>query len=47
MLSALVWGGDAESMNTVVKTITRLRGDLMRATGQDLVVPVPGGYKLQ
>ena len=47
MLRALVWGGDAESLNTVVKTITRLRRDLLRASGQDLVVPVAGGYKLQ
>ena len=47
MLRALVWGGDAEPLNTVVKTFSRLRRDLLRASGRDLIIPVAGGYKLQ
>ena len=47
MLRAMVWGGEDEPLNTVVKTISRLRNDLMRVSGQDLITPVAGGYKLQ
>ena len=47
MLRDLVWGLPDEPLNTVAKTVHRLRRDLAAAAGRDLIVPIPGGYKLQ
>jgi len=47
ILGALVWGPGHKSTNTVAQTIHRLRADLRRATGLELIVSIPGGYKLQ
>jgi len=47
LLRAMVWGSDLEPLDSVVKTVERLREDLRLASGFDLVVPIPGGYRLE
>lgn len=45
VLRGMVWGNDSEPINTVVKTVHRLRSDLLAALGIDLIVPISGGYR--
>jgi DNA-binding response OmpR family regulator len=47
LLRAMVWGSDLEPLNTVAKTVSRLRDDMRAACGIELIVNIPGGYKLQ
>jgi two-component system, OmpR family, phosphate regulon response regulator PhoB len=46
VLRGLGWGGDSLAANIVRQTINRLRTDLARACGKDMIVSIPGGYKL-
>jgi DNA-binding response OmpR family regulator len=46
MLKAFVWSGQDVSANIVAVTVNRLRADLERACGQDMIGNIPGGYKL-
>ena len=46
MLKAYVWSGQAVSASIVAVTVNRLRADLERACGQQMIGNIPGGYKL-
>jgi len=46
ILRAMFWGGMRTAPNVVAQTILRLRSDLERAGGREMIVSIPGGYKL-
>lgn len=46
VLRAMVWGGRRVAPNIVAQTVFRLRADLARAGGREMIVSIPGGYKL-
>lgn len=46
VLRAMIWGPDSMASNIVSQTISRLRGDLERICGRDLIASIPGGYRL-
>jgi len=46
VLCALIWGSNPRGPHVLVETVRRLRADLRRTCGQELLVNIPGGYKL-
>ncbi|NNN06437.1 MAG: response regulator transcription factor [Elusimicrobia bacterium] len=46
VLLALLWGANRRGSHVLVETVRRLRADLRRACGREMIVNIPGGYKL-
>jgi DNA-binding response OmpR family regulator len=46
VLCALIWGSNRRASHVLIETVRRLRADLQRACGQELIINIPGGYKL-